>query len=87
MYCPSLIKPSFNNVRQLGILKNMVVYLENAIEDNACWSISDSFVWAYTPQGNDFWYEHHKNSYDKGYLFRRTTSLVNLLPKNNNFII
>lgn len=27
------IKPSFNNVRQLGILKSMVIYLEKAIED------------------------------------------------------
>ena len=27
------IKPSFNNVRQLGILKSMVMYLDQAIED------------------------------------------------------
>lgn len=28
-----IIKPSFNNVRQLGILKQMVFYLDNAIQD------------------------------------------------------
>lgn len=28
-----VIKPTFNNTRQLGILKQMVFYLENAIED------------------------------------------------------
>ena len=28
-----VIKPTFNNVRQLGILKQMVFYLKNAIED------------------------------------------------------
>ena len=28
-----IIKPTFNNTRQLGILKQMVFYLENAIED------------------------------------------------------
>ena len=28
-----IIKPTFNNTRQLGILKQMVFYLKNAIED------------------------------------------------------